>query len=63
VGEALGLWAMQNLVRPGQPLMAWVVFLGSFGVSFLVAWAYSRALAGFVSRPWSIRWREESEPE
>ncbi|CAD7846123.1 MAG: hypothetical protein [Olavius algarvensis Gamma 1 endosymbiont] len=43
--------------------MAWVVFLGSFGVSFLVAWAYSRALAGFVSRPWSIRWREESEPE
>ena len=58
VAEALAMWGGQNLLgglqRPVQVLMAWLAFLGAFGASFLVAWAYSRALAGTLSRPWRI---------
>jgi uncharacterized membrane protein len=64
LGEALALWAGQNLLvglgRPAQALMAWLVFVASFGASFLVAWAYSRVLAGVLSRPWRV-WRQEPE--
>ncbi len=56
VSEALVWWAAQNLLvgweRPAQQLLAWFAFIASFGVSFLIAWAYSRALAGVLSRPW-----------
>jgi hypothetical protein len=65
VGEALALWGAQNLLpglaRPEQVAAAWVAFVAAFGVSFLFAWGYSRALAGTLSRPWQV-WGEESGP-
>ncbi len=58
VGEALVWWAAQNflhgLEKPAQLIMAWLAFIAFFGASFLIAWAYSRALVGVLSRPWSI---------
>lgn len=58
VAEALSLWAAQHLFaslrQPGQVLAAWLAFLAAFGASFLVAWAYSRALTGVLARPWRI---------
>lgn len=58
VGEALMWWGAQNylqgLEHPAQLITAWLAFLAFFGVSFLIAWAYSRALVGVLSRPWSI---------
>ena len=54
--EALGWWAAQNFLGDlrgtGELLLSWLLFLASFGVSFLGAWAYSRALTGALSRPW-----------
>ncbi|MEN8129283.1 MAG: hypothetical protein ABFS45_03625 [Pseudomonadota bacterium] len=56
VSEALAWWAAQNfldgLERPAQVLMAWIAFIASFGISFLIAWAYSRALTGVLAKPW-----------
>jgi hypothetical protein len=56
VSEALTWWAAQNflntLVQPAQVLMAWFAFSALFGISFLIAWAYSRALAGALLRSW-----------
>ncbi len=58
VSEALTWWTAQNrlsgLENPIQVLMAWFAFTAWFGVSFLVAWAYSRALAGVLSKPWRL---------
>jgi len=58
VAESLPLWAAQNLLgdlqRPAETLTAWVMFLAAFGVSFVVAWSYSRALGGVASRPWKL---------
>jgi len=58
VSGALALWAAQNLFsglqRPEQLLMAWTLFTAIFGVSFLVAWVYSRALVGAWARPWRV---------
>lgn len=58
VSEALAWWGAQNVLsgweRPAQVLMAWTAFIASFGVSFLIAWAYSRALAGILSKPWRL---------
>jgi len=57
VGGALALWAAQNLFgglqEAEQLLMAWGLFTAAFGVSFLLAWVYSRALVGV----WVGRWR------
>jgi hypothetical protein len=51
-------WAAQRLFAglEGVPLtlLAWVGFIAAFGISFLVAWAYSRTLAGVVARPWRM---------
>jgi hypothetical protein len=62
VGQALALWAAQNLLpglaRLDQAVVAWAFFLTSLGVSFLVAWAYSRTLMGVWVRPWRI-WQVE----
>jgi len=59
VREALQWWAAQNflggLADARELMVAWVAFLGAFGVSFLVAWGYSRALMGALSRPWNVR--------
>jgi hypothetical protein len=56
VSEALMWWAAQNflntLVQPAQVLMAWFAFSALFGMSFLISWAYSRALAGALLRSW-----------
>lgn len=58
VSEALMWWAAQNrlgtLENPTHVLLAWIVFVASFGVSFLIAWAYSRALIGVLAKPWQI---------
>lgn len=58
IGEALPLWAAQNLLgglqRPAETLFAWVLFVAAFGASFLVAWSYSRALGGVASQPWKL---------
>jgi len=58
VVQALTFWAAQNLFdtlrQPEQILVAWLVFVASFGVSFLAAWVYSRALAGVLSHPFRI---------
>ena len=59
ISAALALWAAQNLFsgleRPDQLLMAWTLFIASFGVSFLVAWIYSRVLIGAWAQPWRLR--------
>jgi hypothetical protein len=59
VTAALTLWSAQHLLgglrEPVQVLAAWAVFVGAFGASFLVAWAYSRALAGVLAWPWAVR--------
>ncbi|MEA3275572.1 MAG: hypothetical protein U9Q81_09865 [Pseudomonadota bacterium] len=64
VGEALALWSAQHLLgslrEPTQVLMAWAAFLAAFGASFLLAWAYSRALVGVLARPWAV-WRSGEE--
>ena len=58
VVEALALWAAQSLFSrladPAQTVVAWLVFLASFGASFLFTWAYSRALGGTQSEPWRV---------
>ena len=58
VSEALAWWAAQNILvaleQPMQVLMAWLAFIAMFGLSFLSAWAYSRALTGVLSRPWRV---------
>jgi hypothetical protein len=58
--DALGIWAVQNLARSvhdlPQALMAAISLLVSIGLSFLLAYAYSRALIGVVGRPWTM-WR------
>jgi hypothetical protein len=57
-GEALMWWGAQNylqgLERPALLIMAWLAFIAFFAVSFLIAWAYSRALVGVIARPWAI---------
>lgn len=58
VSEALMWWSAQNFLtsweQPTQRLMVWIAFVASFGGSFLIAWAYSRALTGVLSRPWKL---------
>ncbi len=58
--EALGIWSVQNLIRNlndlPQALMATLGVIASVGFSFLLAYAYSRALVGVVSRPQTM-WR------
>jgi hypothetical protein len=65
VGQALALWGAQHLFaslrEPAQVLVAWAAFLATFGVSFVVAWAYSRLLAGTLARPWNV-WGPRDAP-
>jgi hypothetical protein len=60
VGQALAIWAAQNASRvmhdPTQSVMVWVGFVTLFGFTFLAALAFSRALVGVLSRPWTM-WR------
>lgn len=60
-GKALALWFAQNqfssIKDPDHLLTAWVAFIATFGASFLVVWAYTRALAGALARPWRV-WRD-----
>jgi hypothetical protein len=57
-GQALAVWAVQNGARvindPTQVVMVWVGYCALFGFSLVVAWAYSRALVGVLSRPWEM---------
>jgi hypothetical protein len=61
VGQALALWFAQNqfsgLQDPDHLLAAWAAFVAAFGASFLIVWAYSRALLGPLARPWAV-WRQ-----
>lgn len=56
--EGLLWWSAQNflheLEHPAQLIIAWLAFIAFFGASFLIAWTYSRALVGVLSRPWLI---------
>jgi hypothetical protein len=56
VGQALAIWAVQNLSRalndPTQSVMLWVGFAALVGFPYLIALAYSRALIGVLGRPW-----------
>jgi hypothetical protein len=58
--QALGQWSAQNLMRSfndlPQSLMASLGLLAAVLFSFLIAYAYSRALIGAVGRPWAA-WR------
>jgi hypothetical protein len=49
-------WAAQRLFSglEGFPLalLAWMGFIAAFGISFLVAWSWSRVLGGVMARPW-----------
>lgn len=58
VSEALMWWAAQNhldeLQHPMQASIAWLAFIATCGTSFVIAWAYSRALSGALSSPWRI---------
>jgi hypothetical protein len=58
VSEALMWWSAQNFLtsweQPTQRLVVWLAFAASFGSSFLIAWSYSRALTGVLSRPWKL---------
>lgn len=58
VGEALTWWAAQNfiggLTDTGELMVAWLAFIGAFGVSLVLAWSYSRALTGMMSRAWRL---------
>jgi hypothetical protein len=62
VSEALMWWVVQNrlneLQHPLQVLIAWLAFIATYGASFVMAWAYSRALSGTLSRPWRITFSE-----
>lgn len=54
VSSALTLWSAQHLFaglhEATHVLLAWGVFLAAFGASFLLALAYSSALAGVLAR-------------
>ena len=56
--QALAMWAVQNaslvLNDPTQAVMVWVGFVSLFGLTFLVAWAFSQALIGVMARPWEV---------
>jgi hypothetical protein len=58
VSEALSLWAAQAVFAEFTSLsglfMAWILFVASFGVSFLFAWAFSDVLLGVAARPWVV---------
>jgi hypothetical protein len=63
--DALGQWSVQNLARSladlPQALMASISLLVCIALSFLLAYAYSRALIGAVGRPWTM-WRIAPRP-
>jgi hypothetical protein len=63
--DALGLWSVQNLARNlqdlPQTLMASLGLAVSVGLSFVLAYAYSRALIGAIGRPWTM-WRIAPRP-
>lgn len=63
-GEGLALWFAQNqlsgLQNPDHSLAGWSVFILVFGASFLVFFAYGRALVGTLARPWGV-WRHAPE--
>lgn len=65
-GEALALWFAQTQFRgianPDHMLAAWGAFVAVFGASFLIVWAYSRALTGTLARPWRF-WSEAEGSE
>ena len=56
--EAALWWSAQQLFTglEGLPLtlLAWLGFIAAFGISFLVAWAWSRVLGGVLARPWRL---------
>jgi hypothetical protein len=58
VAGALSSWAAQHLFvgleRPEQLLLAWSFFVAWFGVSLVLAWAFSRSLLGVSARPWRV---------
>jgi len=58
VGQSLAWWAaeyfLSSLADSRERYAAWLIFLATFGISFLVAWSYSRALIGVMARPWHI---------
>lgn len=58
VVQSLAWWAaenfLSNLAETRERYAAWMAFLATFGISFLVAWSYSRALIGILARPWHI---------
>ena len=57
--EAALWWSAQRLFAelagPPITLFAWIGFIAAFGLSFLVAWAYSGVLIGVLARPWQLR--------
>ena len=63
--NAMGQWSVQNLTRSladlPQALVASISLLVVIVLSFLLAYAYSRALIGAVGRPWTM-WRIEPRP-
>ena len=60
-------WAAQRLFAglEGLPLtlLAWLGFVGAFGISFVVAWAYSCLLGGLIARPWHFHRAGGLRPE
>jgi hypothetical protein len=58
VGQSLAWWVAENFLsnigNARERYIAWLTFLATFGISFVVAWSYSRALIGILARPWEI---------
>ncbi|MCA1806009.1 MAG: hypothetical protein LC646_11920 [Xanthomonadaceae bacterium] len=53
--ETASWWTAQRLFAglEGMPVtLAWLGFIAAFGLSFLLAWAYSGVLGGVMARPW-----------
>jgi len=59
--EALAWWAAQQVLGGAadadaqQISVAWLAFLAAFGVSFIIAWAFSLALTGILALPLRMR--------
>ncbi|HEY9150749.1 MAG TPA: hypothetical protein VIQ75_08105 [Gammaproteobacteria bacterium] len=55
--ETASWWTAQQLFAGLEGMsvtLAWVGFLAVFGLSFLLAWAYSGVLGGVMARPWRL---------
>ncbi len=60
VTDALGTWGIQNFWRTQTHLpdaiVSGVAVIGTAAIAFLLAWTYSRALMGVLTRPW-VMWQ------